>query len=327
MLVPGAPRIRPNADPLIDVDAARAWPPPSTILFIRARGPIGELVSTQLIPPGTPAVFDLHHHLGAVAVGNAADGPAPATPAEDAAARLTYMDRHGISQCLIMPGGIPLGGSPELAAAANDAAAAYRDLHPDRFAAALGIVDLRSVEAALEEIDRGIELLDMRGFVWHHHFMGAYANDARMWPLIEHISNRGLPVFVHIICGSTLESPWRLGVLADDFPQTRFVALDGFSSPDYAQWMPHFAKQHSNIVFDTGVATSVAHGLPAFIEEVGADRLLFGSDFHTSGRLFELPVVLYELLASGIPQRDLELVLGGNAAALLGLDSHRLHHA
>ena len=140
-----------------------------------------------------------------------------------------------------------------------------------------------------------------------------------MFRLVERIGEHGLPAFVHIIAGSFLESAWRLGVLADAFPDVVFVALDGFSSPDQAGSMIPFAHKHPNVMFDTGVAATVAHGMPAFIREVGAHRLLLGTDFYSSPRLFETPYALYELLNSGLAEEELAQVFGRNARQLLGL--------
>ena len=264
--------------------------------------------------------FDVHHHVGALA--GSGDAAEAAAVDADVASRLRYLDEHHIDQCLLLPVQYaPPVDDRSGTALANDQVFAYRKRAPDRFTAALATVDPRTVPAALEEIDRAVEELDVSGFVWHHHFIGTFINDPTMFPLVERIQSYRLPVFVHVIAGSFLESPWRLGELADAFPDVTFVALDAFSSVDQAGSLPGFARQHPNILFDTAAATTIAHFMPAFIANVGAERLVFGTDFYSTPRLFEVPYALYELLNSDIAPEALEKVLGGNARRLLGGDS------
>ena len=262
--------------------------------------------------------LDIHHHVGALAGHGDTSGAALEA---DVANRLSYLDDHHIDQCVLLPVQYapPVDGRSG-SALVNDQVFAYRKHAPDRFPAALATADPRAVPAALEEIDRAVEELDVAGFVWHHHFIGTFINDPGMFPLLERIRTHRLPVFVHVIAGSFLESPWRLGELAAAFPDVTFVALDAFSSTDQAASLRGFAHQHPNVVFDTAAATSIAHFMPAFIAEVGAERLLFGSDFYTNPRLSQVPYSLYELLNSDLQQDALATILGGNARRLLGLD-------
>lgn len=262
--------------------------------------------------------LDLHHHVGVLA-GHGADGGPDIS--SDVATRLAFLDEHHIDQCLLLPAQSTVSPDGRRAdAAANDAVFAYRQRAPERFAASLATVDPRLGSAALEEIDRAVEELGAAGFVWHHHFLGTFINDPAMSGALERIRAHRLPVFVHVIAGSFLESLWRLGELADAFGDVTFVALDAFSHPDQAGSLRGFARQHPNVLFDTAAASSIAHFMPDFIAEVGAERLLFGSDFYSSPRMFAVPFALYELLNSPVDDNALEKVLGGNARSLLRLD-------
>jgi hypothetical protein len=55
--------------------------------------------------------------------------------------------------------------------------------------------------------------------------------------------------------------------------------------------------------------------LPGVVRELGADRLLFGSDYP----LVEQPAALDEVRASGLDDADLRSVLGESARRLLRL--------
>lgn len=258
-------------------------------------------------------VIDVHHHIANIGAlfgrkaGDRAENPS--------AARIAYLDEHGISGAVISPSsvGVTTASAPTL----NDQAAAYRDLAPNRFVASLATCDPTDTDAALAEIDRAVTLLGARGITWHHHFQGTVVNDVRMDPLLESVQHHGVPAFIHIVAESFLEDPWRLQMLANKFPGIDFVALDGFSSAAQAGQMLELATMCPNITFDTGVSTSVGHGYDRFIEVVGPERLIFGSDFYEAPRLFAIPFPLYELLNLGLDRGDLALVLGGNVRRLL----------
>jgi len=63
----------------------------------------------------------------------------------------------------------------------------------------------------------------------------------------------------------------------------------------------------------------VSHMLETFVARVGAERLLLGTDFYSSPKLFSHPFPLYEILASDLSDADCALALGGNARRLLGI--------
>jgi predicted TIM-barrel fold metal-dependent hydrolase len=257
-------------------------------------------------------VIDLHHHLG-VMDGLVAAG-STVTSADE---RFRFMDDHHIDQVVVLPqsGGV----TSDNMASINAGVAQYRDQSPGRVAAALGTCDPTDPERAVAEIDRAVARNDLRGFVFHHHFQGTVINDPRMRPILARLAHHRLPAFIHILAGSILESPWRLEQLAHEHPDLTLVGLDGFSSPTQAGEMVHIAARCPNVFFDTGVLISVAHLLRPFIDAVGAERLLYGSDFYSSPQMFSVPFALYELLNLGLSERDLELVMSGNAKRLLQL--------
>jgi uncharacterized protein len=266
-------------------------------------------------------MFDLHHHVGSLdMVAGAGAARAASDPKEDARIRLAFMDQHNIEQALLMPAnGYPTPNGIADTRRVNDAMAAYRDRHPQRFPAALGTVSPLEGDGSLDEIDRCINVLGMRGIVWHHRFQGTAIDHPRMDLLLERLQQHRVPAFIHIIADSKLESPWKLEMIADRFPDLTFVALDGFSSPDHAHWMPYLASKHPNIVFDTGVMVPVSHMVENFVRKIGAHRLLLGTDFYSSPKLFSHPFPVYELLASDLSDEECADILGNNARRLLKL--------
>jgi predicted TIM-barrel fold metal-dependent hydrolase len=266
-------------------------------------------------------IFDLHHHVGSLDAASRAAGPTGSVSMEgDLERRLAYMDAHGVRHALVMPAnGYAAPDGIAATRRVNDAVARYRDRMPDRFPAALGTVSPLEGEAALAEIDRCAGELGMKGIVWHHRFQGTVIDHPMMDTFLERVATHRIPAFIHIIADSTLESPWRLEILADRHRAVTFVALDGFSSPDHAHWMPHIASRHANVLFDTGVMISVAHLIESFVRQVGAHRLLLGTDFYATPKLFNHPFPIYELVASDLSDEDCAAILGGNARRLLGV--------
>jgi uncharacterized protein len=256
-------------------------------------------------------IIDVHQHTGD------ASGFAPASkalsPAEDVRVRLANMEKHGIDAAILMPSSMTrdISGS-------NDHTAACRDLRPDKFPACLGTVDPLAGDAALREMDRCLGELAMQGMVWHHRFNSMIIDHPAMKPLLRRLADAQVPAFIHIIAGSSMETPWRLENIAEEYPEITFVALDGFSSNDQCQWMLRIARAHPNIIFDTGVMSSVGHGITRFVRKAGANRLVLGTDCYSEPH-YHTPFPITELLASPLSDEELKQIFSKNAQNLFNL--------
>ncbi|TAL82623.1 MAG: amidohydrolase 2 [Candidimonas sp.] len=267
------------------------------------------------------SAFDIHHHVGSLdIVAGSSTGRAP-TLEDDIARRLKYMDTNNISAVMLMPSnGYSAADGIQATRRVNDYVAKYRDQRPDRFPAAVGTVSPLDGDGAIDEIDRCVNELGMKGIVWHHRFQGTAIDHPMMDKFLQRLQEHNLPAFIHLIADSSLESPWRLEILADRFPAVQFVALDGFSSPDHAHWMPYLAEKHPNIIFDTGVMVSVAHLIEIFVRRIGAHRLLLGTDFYSFPKLFNTAFPLNEILESDLTDDECRAILSGNARRLLSIN-------
>ncbi len=265
--------------------------------------------------------FDIHHHVGSLDIVASASGNKVPTLEDDIEKRLGYMDANNIAKAMLMPSnGYAAPDGIAATRRTNDYVARYRDALPSRFPAAVGTVGPLDGPDAVGELDRCVEELGMKGIVWHHRFQGTAIDHPMMDLFLARLQYHNLPAFIHLIADSSLESPWRLEILADRYPEVQFVALDGFSSPDHAHWMPYLASKHPNIIFDTGVLVSVSHLLEIFVRKVGAHRLLLGTDFYSFPKLFNTAFPLNEILASDLTDDECRAILYGNAQRLLGLD-------
>lgn len=194
--------------------------------------------------------------------------------------------------------------------------------HPDRLAACAAVHP-----EDLTELGRAKE----RGFVGvgelSPHSQGFAADDARVSELLHAAGELGLPVNLHVSDPTSRRfDGWVDTPLADftnwakSFPETRFVL---------AHWGGGLAfnatsRALTNVWFDTAASPLLydASVWERALAAVGAERLLFGSDYPL--RLFPksddatgLGAFAHEA-REHLPPAARAAVLGGNAASLLG---------
>jgi predicted TIM-barrel fold metal-dependent hydrolase len=148
-------------------------------------------------------------------------------------------------------------------------------------------------------------------------FQGAFIDDPRIIPALAYCNRTGLPAFIHVVTGSLLEAPWRLARLCERFPHVRFVAMDALSSPHHADWCIEMARRLPNLFADTGLLASYGNPIEKFVDAVGPDRLLLGTDLETAPKSFSFPYAVYEVLHASLPRDTKQAVLAGNARRLL----------
>jgi predicted TIM-barrel fold metal-dependent hydrolase len=257
---------------------------------------------------GRVEVIDVHQHVGEAMARVGEDRlPVPGLDcsAEELDDRMAAMDAGGIDRAVVIPGHKYLrpNGTADTRAV-NDAVAAYARRAPDRFPAALGIVEPRDGALGLDEIDRIAVELGLRGVSFHCRFQGVSIDNPWITKYVERMAEHGLVPFVHVVHESVDEALWKLCRLAGRFPDVPFVALDGFGGFDGSRHCFHAAEQHPNIAFDTALAFQW-DVVEQFVREFGAGRVLFGSDSYSFRRL---PHVLDDLLASTLPPADKALI-------------------
>lgn len=266
--------------------------------------------------------------------------------------RLRDMDKKGIDMrvlSLSTPNVYvwPAAEQPAMARLMNDATARLCRAHPDRFAG-LASLPLGDVEAALVELDRAIGELGMAGVMIGSNVDGVPLNDARFEPLWALLDARRTPVFEHPMFPAhtgdmeEFELPLRLGFVFDTTLAAARMIYSGIFAryPNFPYIMAHtggtllmvierldngyrlfpdcrkhidrlpseFAKK---LYYDT--TSFFPPALKMAIDIVGPERLLWGTDdpfIGSDARHVE---------AMALSPRDNARVLGGNAAALLGL--------
>ncbi|HEY3305935.1 MAG TPA: amidohydrolase family protein [Candidatus Binatia bacterium] len=119
----------------------------------------------------------------------------------DVERRIEHMDRLGIDvQVLSIPAPgadrFEGEGAVSLARAANDALSALCRKYPRRFAG-LFTLPTSSIRASLDEMDRAVNGLGLRGFGCFTNLNGRALDSEELFPLYERLAKLRLPVYLH----------------------------------------------------------------------------------------------------------------------------------
>lgn len=213
---------------------------------------------------------------------------------------------------------------PALCAAQNDYLADLVRRYPDRLSACAS-VQPRDSDRAAAEVSRcaGLGFRGVGELMPHLQGYGL-EDEATMAPLVEALEASELFLLTHasepvghLYPGKGDVTPEKLLALTSRHPGLVVVAAHlGGGLPFYAL-MPEVARATANVYYDCA-ACSLLYRPAAFrvvAQCVGAERLLFGSDYP----LLRPARFLRRVRDSGLGEDDLALVLGGNAARLLGI--------
>jgi len=203
--------------------------------------------------------------------------------------------------------------------AENDAIATYRDHLPERFPAAVGIVEPRDGEASLDELTRVRQELGLVGISLHTRFQGVSLDSRWIYVYCERMGELGLVPVIHAMDETPEEALWKLAQLARALPDLPILALDAFGSYESTRQCIFVADVAPNILFDTSLSYNFDF-IEDFVGRFGAERVVFGTDLysHPVGR--RISHILPQILESQLPDSDKALILAGNARRLFGLE-------
>lgn len=271
-------------------------------------------------------VLDVHHHVGNAfrALGGNVDQQGGLTLEDylqqELSSRVEIMDRGGVQQAVVIPGhGYERVNGIADTRAENDAIAAYRDQMPERFPAAVGIVEPRDGEASLAELTRVREELGLVGISLHTRFQGVSLDSRWILRYCERMGELGLVPVIHAMDDTPEEALWKLAQLARALPDLQILALDPFCSYEATRQCFFVAEVAPNILFDTSLSYNFDF-IEDFAGRFGAERVVFGTDLysHPVGR--RISHILPQILESDLADGDKALILAGNARRLFGLE-------
>jgi predicted TIM-barrel fold metal-dependent hydrolase len=279
----------------------------------------------EFVPKYEFEVLDVHHHIGS-AMGSLGWGGRPTedlSEADERRGRLQVMNDGGVRQAVIQPPHNYLrpNGIADTRNV-NDKTAAYRDAHPGRFPAVLGVVQPQDGTLALEEVDRVHSELGMVGISFHTLLQGVSVDSDFVRKTIERLGEHGMLPLIHAVTSNPLEALWKVGAIGRSFPELPILVVDALSDFASAVECFHVAEITANLVFDTTFAIDIDI-IEDFVHKFGSSRLTFGTDLYSPGGLLgrrENPILPRIVESEALSRKDKELILSGNARTLLGLD-------
>jgi predicted TIM-barrel fold metal-dependent hydrolase len=271
----------------------------------------------------------------------------------DFAERFAAMDRAHVDKQILSVSGV----SPYLldekkavegARFANDQYTAIAREMPARFAA-FAVLPMPHVKAAIAEIARSLDELDMWGVAMTTSVLGTSLADASFDPIYAELDKRGAVLFIHpagLACGSAelvaTGLTWPLGAPFEDsmavlellqsgftqrFPRIRAIVPHlGGTLPFLTQRLDHMAQRFMpgkgvpreelrKMWFDT--VNGHPPSLRLAIETFGIERMVFGTDWpFWKGEAHQLAADY--ISESGLTAEQIALIDSGNAKVLFG---------
>jgi uncharacterized protein len=248
-------------------------------------------------------IWDLHCHLSGVP-GN--------TPAERTAQLMKFAGRLGIERiCVFMGMNWSYDPTPEDMRRQNDEVLAALKGWDERV---FGFVYLtpNHVEASLAELDRCVRDGPMVGVkLW----VAARCHLPALDPIVERATELKALVFQHTYLKATgnlpgESTPMDLAVLARRHPRAQLVC--GHTGSNWEMGI-RAIRDCPNVTVDLSGSDPCAGMTEMAVRELGADRVLFGSD--AGGRSFASQ--LGKVYGAQIPDKAKKLILGENLRRLL----------
>ncbi|MCX6377267.1 MAG: amidohydrolase family protein [Armatimonadetes bacterium] len=218
---------------------------------------------------------------------------------------LTEMDRHGVSASVIVAADRFIAvynteGNNQVLSAAKD--------HPDRFIP-FATANPWYGDEALHELRRAFDL-GAKGLKLHPPLQGFQITDEIVFPLVELAVERGKPIYFHTgtpICSS----PFQLTELAMRYPEGVFI-MGHAAYADYWNDVTASVSCVPNIYIET--SQHLASFVRTLIEQVGSDRIIYGSDSPLTSMALEIEKITRYVQSP----EALESIFTGNIERVLG---------
>ena len=272
--------------------------------------------------------------------------------------RLQQMDDAGVQMQVLSPAASPPyaekeADAVEAARLINDSYADLARQYPGRFASFVSL-PLPHIDAALREMERGLDQLGMLGVSMTCSCFDRSTAEAEFEPLYEEMNRRGTVLNYHPIQNgicSPLINDYRFTVSVGASLEDSAIVLHLIARhvpahyPNITYVIPHLGgiipmllqrldnqapSQHPNLPERPSVTArrfyydTVGHGSQAALlcawKAFGADRLVAGSDYPVLLAFETYRQTFHYIRESSLPAEDVDRILHHNAQMLLGLE-------
>jgi predicted TIM-barrel fold metal-dependent hydrolase len=246
-------------------------------------------------------VIDCHGHLGGWSL------TFVAKPGLDDTIRT--MDRLGIDRlCLSAFAGLMCDFRK-----GNDLVAEAVGRYPDRLIGQMTI-NPNVPDEVLPELERCRRHHGMRLGKLHPYFDDYPVDGPGYREFWRHADAQGMVVLVHTSEGDKNCAPGMFDAIARDYPNARIILGHSGVTLKGCEEAIGVARRHDNLYLDTGCSQPHFGMIERFVAEVGADRVLFGSDMP----LLEPAAQLGRIAYAKIRDSEKAMIFGGNLKRLLG---------
>jgi predicted TIM-barrel fold metal-dependent hydrolase len=242
-------------------------------------------------------VIDCHAHVG----------PSRALDRDTSVeAMLGLMDAIGVTRSAIS--GFMFGTGVRLETM-NDWVAEFVRAHPERF---LGLCYLnpRDPEFLEPEMARCFDELGFAGFKLHIDWNGVAYDASAYEPVYRFAAERQVPILAHTWGDSAVR---QLASAARANPSVPFLA--GHSGAGDVSISIEEARRTPNLFLELAYSAGTPWVVERFVREVGADRIVWGSDSILFAQSHQIAKVAF----ADLSEWDKAAIFGGNARRIFGL--------
>lgn len=171
---------------------------------------------------------------------------------------------------------------------------------PDRFPIGLALIELRHGQVGVDALEETLVEGGLQGIMWHPSGM---TFERQLYPFLEVASLRGGLCLLH-------ESPERTAAYARRFPNLVFIVHAGVEEEFES------CKQLDNVWFEVvqrPKGSKSDWNLPQLINELGSERILFGSDLP----YYDFRILQAQVEAADIDETTRDRIAFQNAVALI----------
>ncbi len=174
-------------------------------------------------------------------------------------------------------------------------------------------INLNYADEGIAEVDRYRRMPGFVGAKIHPMYSRQPLSSPAGRKVVAALAERRFPLLVHTY-SSAVENPWAVVPVAKEHPELTIIMAHMGGD----QWRDGIeaAKQSANLYVDPCATWADADKVAWAVRELGAERVLFGSDYP----LFDAGYTLGMIEDAELAEEQRELILHGNAERIFGIE-------